>query len=176
MKVAEATVKYLISKLGILVCWHNVWNKTMLWLGNLFPDTAYSHHWLSVTIHLNRYNLTSDKFTGNGDKCKPLSFTAFAYKPCTTFFQPIYEMPTISFKALTDRTFPHGCYRTLVQTKVAFFFGFRRFSAAFLLIRSKKCVLLSDIRSEKCNRSCVFAWKNVFLHWANREKLCLKER
>ena len=39
MKVAEATVKYLISKLGILVCWHNVWNKTMLWLGNLFPDT-----------------------------------------------------------------------------------------------------------------------------------------
>ena len=39
MKVAEATVKYLISKLGILVCWHNVWNKTMLWLGNLFSDT-----------------------------------------------------------------------------------------------------------------------------------------
>ena len=39
MKVAEATVKYLISKLGILVCWHNVWNKTKLWLGNLFTDT-----------------------------------------------------------------------------------------------------------------------------------------
>ena len=39
MKVAEATVKYLISKLGILVCWHNVWNKTKLWLGNLFSDT-----------------------------------------------------------------------------------------------------------------------------------------
>ena len=38
MKVAEATVKYLISKLGILVCWHNVWNKTKLWLGNLFSD------------------------------------------------------------------------------------------------------------------------------------------
>ena len=38
MKVAEATVKYLISKLGILVCWHNVWHKTKLWLGNLFSD------------------------------------------------------------------------------------------------------------------------------------------
>ena len=33
-----------------------------------------------------------------------------------------------------------------------------------LLIRSEKCVLLDDIRSEKCNKSCVFAWKNVFLH------------
>lgn len=41
MKVAEATVKYLISKLGILVCWHNVWNKTKLWLGNLFSDAKY---------------------------------------------------------------------------------------------------------------------------------------
>lgn len=40
MKVAEATVKYLISKLGILVCWHNVWNKTKLWLGNLFSDAT----------------------------------------------------------------------------------------------------------------------------------------
>ena len=39
MKVAEATVKYLISKLGILVCWHNVWNKTKLWLGNLLSNT-----------------------------------------------------------------------------------------------------------------------------------------
>ena len=39
MKVAEATVKYLISKLGILVCWHNVWNKTKLWLGGLFANT-----------------------------------------------------------------------------------------------------------------------------------------
>ena len=48
MKVAEATVKYLISKLGILVCWHNVWNKTKLWLGNLFSDAESVDDYQSV--------------------------------------------------------------------------------------------------------------------------------
>lgn len=62
-------------------------------------------------------------------------FHRFAYTSCTAFFQPIYEMPTISFKALTNRIFPHGCYRTLVQTKVVFFFGFLRFAVEILSVQ-----------------------------------------
>lgn len=50
-------------------------------------------------------------------------FHRFAYTPCTAFFQPICKMSTISFKALTNRAFPHGCYRTLAEYKGSAFLG-----------------------------------------------------
>lgn len=59
----------------------------------LFAIWTYSHHWLSVTIHFNRYNLTSDKFTENGDKCKPLSFIALHIRLVPPSFSPFAKCP-----------------------------------------------------------------------------------
>ncbi len=50
-------------------------------------------------------------------------FHCFAYTCCTAFFQSFYGMPTIKYKILTDRTFPHECYRTLVEYKGSDFLG-----------------------------------------------------
>lgn len=46
-----------------------------------------------MTIHFNRYTLTSDKFTENGDKCKPLSIIVLHIRLVPPLFSPFAKWP-----------------------------------------------------------------------------------
>ena len=91
----------------------------------------------------------------------------------------------VKFKPLNDKTFPHGCYRTLAEYKSSGFLGISVVCGVFFifqkvlddrksvikpenfclrLIRLKKCRAMGDIRWKKCNESDLFAWKSVKLY------------
>ena len=70
---------------------------------------------------------------------------------------------------LSDKAFSQVCYRTLVAYNGGAFLGgiAAICGEIFICINVfglEKCGILNDIRSEKCNNSCIFAWKNVFSH------------
>lgn len=118
-------------------------------------DAAYLHHWLSETIHFNRYNLCFLQVHRMWEQMQTVVFHGFAYTCCTVFFQPFCGMFTIRFNVLNGRVFPHRCYRTLTECKGS---GFLGISVCYIgiytleyLIRLKKCNKLWLIHWETCN-------------------------
>lgn len=56
----------------------------------------------------------------------------FAYTCCTASFQPFCKISAIRYNALSDRVFPHGCYRMFVESKDCGFLGISLVSLCFL--------------------------------------------
>ena len=78
-------------------------------------------------------------------------FHCFAYTCCTAFFQPFCGMSAIRFNVLTDREFPHGCYRTLDECKGNAFLGISAVCDGIFLICLEKCTDTGEFRLIKCN-------------------------
>ena len=82
-----------------------------------------------MTIHFNRYNLTSDKFTENGDKYKPLSFNDLHIRLVPPFSSPFAQCPlSVIGHFRMDVT------ERLLDTKVVVFLEILRFVVGFLLV------------------------------------------
>ena len=150
---------------------------------NLLSDAAYLHHWLSVTIHFNRYNLCFDKYTECRDKCKSLYFIVLHIRVVPPLFSPFVECPLSDTRYWVIGYFRRYVTERLLNTKVVVFLGFLCLVGCFLflegcwwgrklvirlaifcgifMIRLKKCRIVGDIRWKKCNESDLFAWKNV---------------
>lgn len=85
-------------------------------------------------------------------------FHRFAYTTCIASIKTIRKMSVISFKTLTDKTFPHGCYRTLVVDKGSVFLWI---SVICRTVFINVGFVEGPILSEKCNRYQSFAWESV---------------
>ena len=132
-------------------------------------DAAYLHHWLSVTIHFNRYNHSFDKCTECRDKCKPLYFIALHIRVVPPLFSLFVECPLSDSTCWMIGNFRMDVTERLLNTKVVLFLELLRFAVDFLrynylicLIHLKKCSAMSGIRWKKCNGAELFAWKNVW--------------
>lgn len=150
--------KYTKTKVAYIQRLYSKW----LWLvmtvyKPLFSDAAYSHHWLSVTIHFNRYNLCFYKYTECRDKCKPLYFIVLHIRVVPPSFSSFVEC------LLSDSTywlighFRKDVTERMLNTKVVFFLGFLRFAVGFLCFD----YLGYSIRWKKCSETELFAWKSV---------------
>ena len=100
----------------------------------LLPDAAYLHHWLSVTIHFNRYNLCFYKYTECRDKYKPLYFMVLHIRVVPLSFSPFEEYPLSDTTYWTIGNFRMDVTERLLNTKVVFFLEFLRFAVGFLLV------------------------------------------
>ena len=140
-------------------------------------DAAYLHHWLSVTIHFNRYNHSFDKCTECRDKCKPLYFIALHIRVVPPLFSLFVECPLSDTRCWMIGHFRRYVTEHLLNTKVVVFLEFLWFAVCFLfsrrcwmiesvikpenfclrLIRLKKCRAMGDIRWKKCNKVELFA-------------------
>ena len=89
-----------------------------------FADAAYLHHWLSVTIHFNRYNLYFDKYTECGDKCKSLYFIALHIRVVPLLFNSFVECPLSDTMYWVIGYFRRYVTERLLNTKVVVFLGF----------------------------------------------------
>ena len=128
-------------------------------------DAAYLHHWLSVTIHFNRYNLRFYKYTECRDKCKPLYFIVLHIRVVPPSFSHFVECPLSDSNVLNDRAFPHGCYRTLVECKGNVFLGISVICGGIFALQSLT-------RWKKCCELELFARKSVIVSVCPLEK-CL---
>lgn len=88
------------------------------------PMSAYLHHWLSVTIHFNRYNLCFDKYTECGDKCKPLYFIVLHIRVVPPLFSPFVECPLSDTMYWVIGYFRRYVTERLLNTKVVVFLDF----------------------------------------------------
>lgn len=139
-------------------------------------DAAYLHHWLSVTIHFNRYNLCFDKYTECGNKCKPLYFTVLHIRVVPPLFSPFVECPLSDTRYWMIGHFLRYVTERLLYVKVVVFLGFLWFTPDFCtknvidlkkcsyiwFIRLKKCTILKVIHLKKCN----FAIGRIWLRYA----------
>ncbi len=100
--------------------------------GDKFPVGAYLHHWLSVTIHFNRYNLCFDKYTECGDKCKSLYFKALHIRVVPPLFSPFVECPLSVSTCWMIGLFRMDVTERLLNTKIMLFLEFLRFAVGFL--------------------------------------------
>ena len=98
----------------------------------LFPDAAYLHHWLSVTIHFNRYNLRFNKYTECRDKCKSLYFIALHIRVVPPLFSPFVECPLSVSTCWMIGLFRMDVTERLLNTKIMLFLEFLRFAVGFL--------------------------------------------
>ena len=89
-------------------------------------DAAYLHHWLSVTIHFNRYNLRFYKYTECGDKCKLLYFIVLHIRVVPPLFSPFVECPLSDTKCWMIGHFRMNVTERLLNTKVVVFLDFLR--------------------------------------------------
>ena len=94
-------------------------------------DTAYLHHWLSVTIHFNRYNHSFDKCTECRDKCKPLYFIALHIRVVPPLFSLFVECPLSDTRCWVIGHFRRCVTERLLNTKVVVFLGFLWFAWTF---------------------------------------------
>ena len=99
-----------------------------------FSDAAYLHHWLSVTIHFNRYNLCFDKYTECRDKCKPLYFIALHIRVVPLLFSSFMECPLSDTRCWMIGHFRRYVTERLLNTKVVVFLEFLWFAVEFLLV------------------------------------------
>lgn len=90
----------------------------------LFSDAAYLHHWLSVTIHFNRYNFCFDKYTECRNKCKPLDFTALHIRVVPPLFSPFVECPLSDTRCWVIGHFRRYVTERLLNAKVVVFLEF----------------------------------------------------
>lgn len=97
----------------------------------LFPDAAYLHHWLSATIHFNRYNLCFDKYTECGDKCKPLYFMVLHIRVVPPLFSPFVECPLSDTMCWVIGHFRRYVTERLLNAKVVVFLEFLWFALKF---------------------------------------------
>ena len=104
-----------------------------IWLA-LLADAAYLHHWLSVTIHFNRYNLCFDKYTECRDKCKPLYFIALHIRVVPLLFSSFMEYPLSDTRCWMIGHFRRYVTERLLNTKVVVFLEFLWFAVEFLLV------------------------------------------
>lgn len=112
---------------------YNRWCYILI-VGNhpLLPDAAYLHHWLSVTIHFNRYNLCFDKYTECRDKCKSLDFMALHIRVVPPLFSPFVECPLSDTRYWMIGHFRRYVTERLLNTKVVVFLGFLWLAVEFL--------------------------------------------
>ena len=103
-------------------------------LSESFDDAAYLHHWLSVTIHFNRYNLCFDKSTECRDKCKPLYFIALHIRVVPLLFSSFMECPLSDTRCWMIGHFRRYVTERLLNTKVVVFLEFLWFAVEFLLV------------------------------------------
>lgn len=113
-----------------------VLNLPFIWLHPAFPlsvfsDAAYLHHWLSVTIHFNRYNHSFDKCTECRDKCKPLYFIALHIRVVPPLFSLFVECPLSDTRCWVIGHFRRCVTERLLNTKVVVFLGFLWFAWTF---------------------------------------------
>lgn len=94
-------------------------------------DAAYLHHWLSVTIHFNRYNHSFDKCTECRDKCKPLYFIALHIRVVPPLFSLFVECPLSDTRCWVIGHFRRCVTERLLNTKVVVFLGFLWFAWTF---------------------------------------------
>ena len=99
--------------------------------GDKFPVGAYLHHWLSVTIHFNRYNHSFDKCTECRDKCKPLYFIALHIRVVPPLFSLFVECPLSDTRCWVIGHFRRCVTERLLNTKVVVFLGFLWFAWTF---------------------------------------------
>ena len=127
----------------------------------LFAYTAYLHHWLSVTIHFNRYNLCFDKYTECGDKCKSVYFIALHICVVPLSFSLFCECPLSDTRCWMIGHFRRYVTERLLNTKVVVFLEFLWFAVCFLF--SRRCWMIeSVIKPENfCKVYVWFAWKSV---------------
>ena len=97
----------------------------------LLSYTAYLHHWLSVTIHFNRYNHSFDKCTECRDKCKPLYFIALHIRVVPPLFSLFVECPLSDTRCWVIGHFRRCVTERLLNTKVVVFLGFLWFAWTF---------------------------------------------
>ena len=109
---------------------------------SVFYDAAYLHHWLSVTIHFNRYNLCFDKYTECRDKCKPLYFIALHIRVVPPLFSPFMECPLSDTRYWVIGYFRRYVTEHLLNTKVVVFLGFLWFAVWFLFL--EKCWIVKN--------------------------------
>ena len=102
---------------------------SVLW--GLFADAAYLHHWLSATIHFNRYNLCFDKYTECGDKCKPLYFMVLHIRVVPPLFSPFVECPLSDTMCWVIGHFRRYVTERLLNAKVVVFLEFLWFALKF---------------------------------------------
>lgn len=151
----------------------------------LFPDAAYLHHWLSATIHFNRYNLCFDKYKECVDKCKPLYFMVLHIRVVPPLLSSFVECPLSDSMYWMIGHFRRYVPERLLNAKVVVFLGFLWFTVDFYSLKGvgwwkighKTGYLLWNIydslekmwgnrwiRWKKCNRSDLFTWKSVELY------------
>ena len=100
-----------------------------------FPDVAYLHHWLLVTIHFNRYNLCFYKYTECRDKCKSLYLIVLHIRVVPPSFNPFVECPLSDTTCWTIGYSHMDVTERLLNTKVVVFLGFLWFAVDFLLVK-----------------------------------------
>ena len=122
-----------------------------------FADAAYLHHWLSVTVHFNRYNLCFDKYTECGDKCKSVYFIALHICVVPLSFSLFCECPLSDTRCWMIGHFRRYVTEHLLNTKVVVFLEFLWFAVEFLLVQ---CNEIFD-SWKKCSETGLFAWKSV---------------
>ena len=122
---------------------------------------AYLHHWLSVTVHFNRYNLCFDKYTECGDKCKSVYFIALHICVVPLSFSLFCECPLSDTRCWMIGHFRRYVTEHLLNTKVVVFLEFLWFAVCFLF--SRRCWMIeSVIKPENfCKVYVWFAWKSV---------------
>ena len=98
-------------------------------------DAAYLHHWLSVTIHFNRYNLCFDKYTECRDKCKPLCFMVLHIRVVPPSFSHFVECWLSDSTCWMIGYFRMDVTERLLNTKVVVFLEFLWFAVEFLLVQ-----------------------------------------
>ena len=124
-----------------------------------FADAVYLHHWLSVTIHFNRYNLCFYKYTECRDKCKSLYFIVLHIRVVPPSFSYFVECPLSDTTCWTIGYSHMDVTERLLNTKVVILLGFLWFVVEFL----RSDYLGYSIRWKKCSKTELFAWKSVYM-------------
>ena len=98
------------------------------------PDAVYLHHWLSVTIHFNRYNLCFYKYTECRDKCKSLYFIVLHIRVVPPSFSHFVECPLSDTTCWTIGYSHMDVTERLLNTKVVILLGFLRVAVCFFIL------------------------------------------
>lgn len=136
---------YYIAKSFIYLRYLLIWNRRFRFINitkntngyrmSSFSDAAYLHHWLSVTIHFNRYNLCFDKYTECRDKCKSLYFIVLHMRVVPPSFSPFVECPLSDARCWTIGHFRMDVTERLLNARVMFFLEFLWFAVCFFLFK-----------------------------------------
>ena len=173
------------SRFDIIASFFSQTLKERLFILPPFSDAAYLHHWLSATIHFNRYNLCFDKYKECVDKCKPLYFMVLHIRVVPPLLSSFVECPLSDSMYWMIGHFRRYVPERLLNAKVVVFLGFLWFTVDFYSLKGvgwwkighKTGYLLWNIydslekmwgnrwiRWKKCNRSDLFTWKSVELY------------